>query len=516
MEKRTLSNENISSCIEEQTAFYKKHGIDKQSLLRDSLALEEILLQFQSRFGEEHEFMVTPLKRMGYLLFRISVCGEQFNPLDKQNYDEECFSRIMARLNLAPSYQYESGCNIVYIRVGKTAKSPVLTFFLTMGISAGCALITRRFPQNVQAFIVNEIFQQIIDLFSIFFKAISGPVVFLTVMAAIINTGDLSSLKKMGSHVMKRMFLLSVSVFLISMVIPLLMTGIHLEGTTGSPFAVIRDTLFSIIPPDIITPFQQNSILQILFWSVLISVALLSVSSNESGISQNLITLNNAFTSIMSAMTKLLPIFIFSSLFLFFLREPADLLKTGTFILYAAVSYAVMIILMLAADWIYARISPLKIIRYSFNTMAMAAITHNSLLVLPALIKDLSQEDKYALDEKEVKFITPLSQILFKPALAIWDCSFILAIFSMEGQPVSLSQLFTLMLVTFIFSIATPCGAGGGLAVVAAIFKLCNVNMEYLALVLSIDTLLDGFITAVVSFGSVTCTLLCSQSLKKR
>ena len=58
MEQLNFSNSNIDLACEEVGIFLTSVGVEKREALRIRLTLEEILLDYQERFGEEAEFKI--------------------------------------------------------------------------------------------------------------------------------------------------------------------------------------------------------------------------------------------------------------------------------------------------------------------------------------------------------------------------------------------------------------------------------------------------------------------------
>ena len=100
-------------------------GVEKREALRIRLTLEEILLDYQERFGEEAEFKIRRVKRFMTIKVELTVGGQVFNPLEKGD-EENIIQGILAGIGLAPSYAYRNGKNyIVFIPKKKPLSSTV-------------------------------------------------------------------------------------------------------------------------------------------------------------------------------------------------------------------------------------------------------------------------------------------------------------------------------------------------------------------------------------------------------
>ena len=86
MEQLDFSNSNIDLTCEDVGAFLTSVGVEKREALRIKLTLEEILLDYQAKFGKEATFNVRCVKRFLTIKVELIVAGRVYNPLEK---DEE-------------------------------------------------------------------------------------------------------------------------------------------------------------------------------------------------------------------------------------------------------------------------------------------------------------------------------------------------------------------------------------------------------------------------------------------
>ncbi|MBR1976433.1 MAG: hypothetical protein IKA21_04430, partial [Phascolarctobacterium sp.] len=65
MNKYLLTNSNIDIISDEIGAFLDKCKVDRKDSMRIKLAVEETLLSYQERFGEDKEISLVSRKRLG-------------------------------------------------------------------------------------------------------------------------------------------------------------------------------------------------------------------------------------------------------------------------------------------------------------------------------------------------------------------------------------------------------------------------------------------------------------------
>lgn len=515
MHYQELSNENIASCVEETGSYYKRHKIDKKTVLKNKLAVEDILLDLQNHFGASAAYSISSFRRLGMHHTIISVKGPSFNPLDlSDDEDESSFNNLMARMGLAPSYKYEHGRNIIDIKTERHKWSTVSVLLVTLAASLLLGLAAKRHPSAFATYLEEHIISPIADSFSGFLGAISGPVIFFTIISAIINIGDLSSIKQFGSQVLKKIFIFSLATFILGIIPLLAITAVTTTGAEASPLNLMLATLFSVIPSNLIQPFIDNNVLQVLFWGVVIAMALIAVNNQDSVLATTLSTLNDVFSELMKSITTLTPVFIFTSIFLIISTGSINLMSAGILILYQLLCLGTGFILMAIFTWIRSGISPAKVFKYSYKALLTGILTCSSMLVLNQTMDDLADEKKYNVDIKTVKFVTPIGQILFKPFNSLNLVGILIGVMKISDTPITISMMFTMILLSFVFGVAVPSCAGGGLAVMAVMFNTLNLDMSYLALALSMDTLLDYFTTPMNAYSIIPCVLFCQDKKK--
>ena len=96
MEKYNFSNSKIDLACEEVGAFLAKVGVERREALRTKLTFEEVLLEYQSKLGEEATFKVKLIKRLSSIKVEIIVEGESYNALVKNSDEGDVIQGLLA------------------------------------------------------------------------------------------------------------------------------------------------------------------------------------------------------------------------------------------------------------------------------------------------------------------------------------------------------------------------------------------------------------------------------------
>lgn len=103
MEQYNFSNSNIDLACKEVGEFLSKAGVERRDLLRIKLTVEEVLLEYQARFGEQANFKLKLVKRLFSIKVEIIVAGESYNALHKNSDENDVIQALLSGIGLAPT-----------------------------------------------------------------------------------------------------------------------------------------------------------------------------------------------------------------------------------------------------------------------------------------------------------------------------------------------------------------------------------------------------------------------------
>ena len=86
-----LTNKNIGVVIEDIRAFFGNAKVSRKDLIKICLVVEEALLRYQEKFGEDYDFNFITKKWFGTPRILIRIKGTPYNPLE-DNDEEQIFS----------------------------------------------------------------------------------------------------------------------------------------------------------------------------------------------------------------------------------------------------------------------------------------------------------------------------------------------------------------------------------------------------------------------------------------
>ena len=85
-------------------------------------------------------------------------------------------------------------------------------------------------------------------------NAVSGPLIFLSVLSSILSMGNMETLGKIGSKTIKILLLYMTVIGIAMTAIGSLFFKVELSGSTASSFSQVLDLIYDIIPANLFEP----------------------------------------------------------------------------------------------------------------------------------------------------------------------------------------------------------------------------------------------------------------------
>jgi L-cystine uptake protein TcyP (sodium:dicarboxylate symporter family) len=123
--------------------------------------------------------------------------------MDKAEEDATVMRELLAGLGLAPSWSYRNGKNNLVLLSKKKPLSGTVKMVGAIGLAIMVGIILNLLPDGIRVgvndYFLTPVTNAIIGLLS----AISGPLVFLSVLGSICSMGNMETLGKIGSKAIK-------------------------------------------------------------------------------------------------------------------------------------------------------------------------------------------------------------------------------------------------------------------------------------------------------------------------
>lgn len=495
MKQYLFSNSSIDLACEEVGTFLAAADVERREALRIKLTLEEVLLKYQSKFGQEAAFNVRCVKRFPSIKVEVTVAGDSYDPLNQQSEEDEVIRYLLAGIGLAPGWSYRNGRNYVVFIPKKMPLSGTVKMLLAIALAVVAGVALNLLPDSIAAGANAYVLTPVTDAFLGLISAVSGPLIFLSVLGSICSMGNMETLGKIGSKTIKVILLdMTVGSVLIT-AFGSLFYPVELGGGGKSDFSQVLDLIYGIIPANLFEPFVTGNALQLIFIAVMVGLAMLILSSRVGGVFQLVEQLGAITQTMMAGLSSMLPVLIFV-LFAGMISSGnlgtiLDSWKTiGIIVLLFAGFYGVCTLRIA----IKKKTSPILLLKKAWPTFLICLTTASSAAAFGTNTRDA--EEKFGIDKKLVEFGIPIGQVLFKPGAMVELFAMELSFAQLYGIPITLPWLTIGLLTNLLLSFAVPPIPGGGLMALTIAFTQLGIPMEVMGVALAVSTIVDFPATA--------------------
>lgn len=499
MKQYTFSSDDISAASSDRSetaAFLRKAKVDEKEILKLTLMLEEILLTYRDRFGEEAAFRIKCTMRFRRPRIELEVTGQALDPFEQADDETRILYRLTTNFGMLPVWQYKNGRNIIVFMPQKAAMSQTKKIFAgaAAGILAGLACLL--LPEGARSLLSAKIVSPLTDTFMGLLSAISCPLIFLSILNSIGEMGDMQSFGKIGKKTVSRLSLSTLVLGLLTLFIMLPFFGVHGGSSASFDGSSLYAIILDIVPHNFFQPFVEGNPLQIIFIAVILGITLLLLGSKACGVSALTVQLGYIINLIMEGLSAFMPLFIFGVLF--------DMIVSGSISTILG-SYQVLLIILLATVLLIPvtvlrvalrkKVSPMLFIRKALPTFLIALTTASSSAAFSTNVETC--EKQYGLDRKLVNFGIPLGQIILMPCHVAMYLGIVLSQALACGVAITPSWLVIAFVSSFILAVATPPVMGGTFVVFSTLFLQLGIPVEAVGLAAMMSIILDFPATAV-------------------
>ena len=331
-------------------------------------------------------------------------------------------------------------------------------------------------------------------------KMLVVPLIFASIFTAIAGLGGLDKLKKKGS---KTLFLYilttALATFSAIIAINLFPIGEHVssaglvyeKASQIKPFS-LEDMLVSFIPTNIFHSLSTGSMMQIIIFSILLAIASLYLKDHHQKVMFDFFdAVSNAMLEMSKWVIKLTPIGVFSLISFIVAQQGIEVL-IGLW-KYIALVLAVilfhMFVTLPALLFLVKKINPYHYLNQVKEAMLMAFSTASSAATLPVSLKTVVQNG--GVSKESANFVLPLGATVSMDGTAAYLTIAVIYIAHLAGVPMDFSSQMMLGVTVVFLSVGVAALPSASLVMMVVILNQLGLPTEYIALIVSVDRILD-------------------------
>ncbi|MGE4322413.1 MAG: dicarboxylate/amino acid:cation symporter [Sphingobium sp.] len=383
---------------------------------------------------------------------------------------------------------------------------------MILGVLVGFAANVWAGDDKVLARDIAGYFHLLADIFLHLIKMIIAPLVFSTLVAGIAHMGDSAALGRIGGRALGWFIIAS----LISLGLGLVLVNFFAPGDglnlvrSGADAGVdakalnFRDFILHVFPTSMVGAMAENSILQIVVFSLFVGVALTAIGDRGKPI----VTVVEAMVDLMLQVTgyvmRVAPFAVFGALASSVTENGLEVLKTyGELVGEFYLALGVLWILLFCAGAIFLGRRMFTLVRYVREPVLIAFSTASSEAAYPKMLEQL---DRFGVPRRIYSFVLPLGYSFNLDGSMMYATFATIFIAQAYNIDLPIATQITILLVLMVTSKGIAAVPRASLVVIAATLGQFNLPVEGIAFILAVDHFMDMGRTATNVLGNAIAT----------
>ena len=349
-------------------------------------------------------------------------------------------------------------------------------------------------------------------------KMMISPIIFCTIVTGI---AGMQSTKKVGRVGLKAILYFEV-VTTLALVIGLIVinvmkpgTGMNIDTATLDTKAVesyitegksqsVTDFILHIIPENIINALSNGSILQVLFFSILLGFALSKIGEKAAPLLKGIQSLEDGLFAIIKMIMKLAPLGALGAMaFTIGKYGIGSLAQLGQLMIAFYITCLLFILLVLGSILKYTGFNIFRLLAYIKDELLVVLGTSSSEPALPSLMEKL---ERMGCSKSVVGLVVPAGYSFNLDGTTLYLSMCMLFLAQVFHVDLSLAQILSIIGILMLTSKGMAGVPRASLVVIAATLNQFDIPEAGLLLILGVDTFLDMGRSATNAVGNSIAT----------
>ncbi len=349
------------------------------------------------------------------------------------------------------------------------------------------------------------------------------PLVVFSLLCGVVGIGDVKLLGRVGgltfvTYLATTALAVTTALIFAGLIAPGTgFTSLHLAGDSVS-VANPRTTweiLANIIPKNPINALANGEMLQIIFYVMVVGIAVLMMGSRAKAFVEGCEFMNELAMKIVNIVMAFAPIGVFSLIAKTFAMEGFGLF--GPVIGYLTTISLTLVfhlcVTLMALLYFTTGLSPRVFLRKMRSAQVFAFSTSSSNATIPASLQCVTQ--RVGVDRSVASFGIPLGATINMDGTAIMHGVATVFLANAYGIDLGLSGYLTVISISVLASIGTAGVPGVGIVMLAMVLNQLGMPLEGIGIILAVDRILDMMRTVVNVTGDAVVTTIVGQTVGK-
>jgi Na+/H+-dicarboxylate symporter len=278
------------------------------------------------------------------------------------------------------------------------------------------------------------------------------------------------------------------------------------EQDTANVRTILKNLILMLFTDNLFAAAVEANLLPLIIFSILFAGLLTTMGKRVQTLTTIIVQINDAIMAFILLLMKIAPIGIFCLVTARFGKAQAEgafldeLTQTGRYFLTVMIGLGLHAFITLPLIyWLFTRKNPYRFFYQMSQPLLTAFSTASSSATLPVTME--SAIDEANLSPRSVKFVLPLGATINMDGTALYEAAAAIFIAQVIGFDLTLTAQLTIAITATLAAIGAAGIPEAGLVTMIIVLNAVGLPVEYIALILSVDWLLDRFRTAVNVFG---------------
>lgn len=434
----------------------------------------------------------------------------------------------MARFEKQLKQLEEDGFDVI-IRLFRSQLWAQILFALILGIIVG-SWISPEGGQALEAATAYRVAEWLKLPGTVFLNLIQMvviPLVITSIMLGVGGSGDNNTLKEVGLRIAPYFVVTTTIAVSIGITIALLLKpGLYVDVTafdlssmavpssiSESSSTSIPERISQLIPTNLTQAQMDQSMLQLVIYSIIMGLALTSVSPSRASVLRQVIEgIQEVSMKVVNWAMLLAPFAVFGLIADISIRVGFDvLLGMSAYVGTVLLGLFLLFVFYMLIVGLVARKNIWKFMKVIRPAQLLAFSTSSSAAVMPLSLQTAVHD--LGVDESTARFVIPLGATVNMDGTAIYQviaAVFLAQVFAID---ISMNEIILLAVTTVGASIGSPSTPGVGIVILATVLASVGIPAEGIALILGVDRILDMCRTSVNVTGDLVATTVMQKWL---
>ncbi len=367
--------------------------------------------------------------------------------------------------------------------------------------------------------LVAGLFAMIGTMFVNALKMLVVPLVFFSLITGVTGIGDVRVLGRVGGKSFALYMLTTAIAIAVAIVLALIVgpgQGFVMEGLdTTTVEAAEAPTVWSvfaaIVPTNPIAAFASGEMLQVIFYTVVLGIAVLTLGAAARPFTDACAFMNELMMKVVGIVMWFAPYGVFALIAKTFAEQGPELF--GPVILYVVTLVAALMLHLFGTLMVMLKLlsglNPVVFMRKMRPAQVFAFSTASSNATIPVTLRSVTK--RIGVDNSVASFCVPFGATINMDGTAIMQGVATVFLANVYGVDLGLMGYLTVIGMAVLASIGTAGVPGVGLVMLTMVLTQVGLPIEGIAIILGVDRLMDMIRTAVNITGDAVVSTIVAK-----